>query len=233
MLKRFACHITAHRPVEAMLDLQRESRVGPDGVQAVTVAGNRRMATTNKIPAPPDALLAQYSIPFCVALSLYRNPVDPDSFDDQMHKDSGILAMAARVKMDTIAGQPNDDLTSIGELDIADDEKVGSGNLNRSMSGQAQPSLCANTRLIIMAINAKPMNATICEKISSGETSPRRSRTKPATRFTSPHTTFVVDDDIPRPGGFAKGVGNWVPVIPRTKCGTKFAIKAPPKNAST
>ena len=120
MLKRFACHITAHRPVEAMLDLQRENRFGPDDVQSVAVAGNRRMATTNNIPAPPDALLAQYSIPFCVALSLYRNPVDPDSFDDQVHKDSRILAMAARVKMDTIAGQPNDDLTSIVTVALKD-----------------------------------------------------------------------------------------------------------------
>ena len=66
------------------------------------------------------ALLAQYSISFCVAFSLYRNPVDPDSFDDQVHRDSRILAMAARVKMDTIAGQPNDDLTSIVTVALKD-----------------------------------------------------------------------------------------------------------------
>jgi 2-methylcitrate dehydratase PrpD len=124
MLKRFACHITAHRPVEAMLDLQHENRFGPDDVQSITVAGNRRMATTNNIPAPPDALLAQYSIPFCVALSLYRDPVDPDSFDDQVHKDTRILAMSARVKMDTITGQPNDDLTSIVTVFLKDGRNV-------------------------------------------------------------------------------------------------------------
>jgi len=124
MLKRFACHITAHRPVEAMLDLQRDNRFGPNDVQSVTVAGNRRMATTNNIPAPADALLAQYSIPFCVALSLYRNPVDPDSFDDQVHRDSRILAMAARVKMDVVAGQPNDDLTSVVTVSLKDGRQV-------------------------------------------------------------------------------------------------------------
>lgn len=124
MLKRFACHITAHRPVEAMLDLQRKNRIGPDDVQSITVAGNRRMATTNNIPAPPDALLAQYSIPFCVALSLYRNPVDPDSFDDQVHRDTRILAMAARVKMDVVAGQPNDDLTSVVTVSLKDGRRL-------------------------------------------------------------------------------------------------------------
>ena len=123
MLKRFACHITAHRPVEAMLDLRRENRFAPEDVQSITVAGNRRMATTNNIPAPPDALLAQYSIPFCLALSLYRNPVDPDSFDDQVHRDTRILAMAARVKMDIVAGQPNDDLTSVVTVALSDGRK--------------------------------------------------------------------------------------------------------------
>src|SRR4029079_8275305 len=78
MLKRFACHITAHRPVEAMLDLKNEYKLAAGDVQSIAVTGNQRMATTNNIPAPPDMLLAQYSIPFSVALSLYRNPIDPD-----------------------------------------------------------------------------------------------------------------------------------------------------------
>src|SRR4029079_4425704 len=112
MLKRFACHITAHRPVEAMLDLRNEYKFGAADVEAITVTGNQRMATTNNIPAPPDVLLAQYSIPFSVALSLYRNPIDPDSFDDNVHKDPQILAMAQRVKMTAIPSQAREDLTS-------------------------------------------------------------------------------------------------------------------------
>ncbi len=92
--------------------------------QSITVIGNQRMATTNNIPAPPDALLAQYSIPFCVALALYRNPVDPDSFDDQVHRDARILAMAARVKMEAIDGQPNDDLTSTVTVALKDGRKL-------------------------------------------------------------------------------------------------------------
>ena len=70
------------------------------------------MATTNNIPAPPDVLLAQYSIPFSVALSLYRNPIDPDSFDENVMRDPQILAMAARVKMVIEPGQARENLTS-------------------------------------------------------------------------------------------------------------------------
>jgi 2-methylcitrate dehydratase PrpD len=120
MLKRFACHITAHRPVEAMLDLKNQYKFAAADVRSISIAGNKRMATTNNIPVPGDALLAQYSIPFCVALSLYRNPVDPESFDDQVHKDAPILAMAARVKMIAVDGQRNDDLASTVTVTLND-----------------------------------------------------------------------------------------------------------------
>jgi 2-methylcitrate dehydratase PrpD len=124
MMKRFACHITAHRPVEAMLDLMSEYKFSAGDVVAITVTGNRRMATTNNIPAPPDVLLAQYSIPFSVALSLYRNPIDPDSFDDNVHRDPAILAMAARVKMLTAPGQEREDLTSLVTVTLKDGRSV-------------------------------------------------------------------------------------------------------------
>ncbi|HEY4266341.1 MAG TPA: MmgE/PrpD family protein [Micropepsaceae bacterium] len=124
MMKRFACHITAHRPVEAMLDLMSEYKFSAGDVLAITVTGNRRMATTNNIPAPPDVLLAQYSIPFSVALSLYRNPIDPDSFDDNVHRDPAILAMAARVKMLTAPGQEREDLTSLVTVTLKDGRSV-------------------------------------------------------------------------------------------------------------
>ena len=43
------------------------------------------------------------------------------------------------------------------------------------------------------------------------------------------HTTFVVGDDNPRPGGLEKGEGNLFPETPCTKCGTAFAKKIPAK----
>lgn len=124
MVKRFACHITAHRPVEAMLDLKNEYKFAASDVQTVTVTGNQRMATTNNIPAPADMLLAQYSIPFSVALSLYRNPIDPDSFDENVHRDPQILALAARVKMAITPGQEREDLTSIVSVTLKDGRTV-------------------------------------------------------------------------------------------------------------
>ena len=110
MIKRYACHITAHNPVKAMLDLHRQHGFGPGDIAAITIAGSKRMATINNIPAPPDALLAQFSIPFCTALAMYRDPIDPRSFDAGVAQDAAILALARRVSMSVAPGQANNDL---------------------------------------------------------------------------------------------------------------------------
>jgi 2-methylcitrate dehydratase PrpD len=44
-------------------------------------------------------MMAQYSIPFCVALSLYFDPTDPESFDEKKLKDKKILAMMRKVRL--------------------------------------------------------------------------------------------------------------------------------------
>jgi 2-methylcitrate dehydratase PrpD len=120
MMKRFACHITAHRPVEGILDLRAEHKFAPADVAAIEVIGNRRMATVNNIPAPSDVMVAQYSIPFSVALAVYRNPVDPRSFDEAVARDPEILALASRVRMTVTDGQDNRNLASTVKVTLKD-----------------------------------------------------------------------------------------------------------------
>jgi 2-methylcitrate dehydratase PrpD len=120
MLKRYACHITAHNPVEAMLDLRAEHAFDAADVASITIAGNDRMAKDNNIPAPADVMLAQYSIPFSVALSLYRDPVDPHSFDENVMRDRAILDLAARTMMTVTAGQDRRDLAAAVTVRLKD-----------------------------------------------------------------------------------------------------------------
>jgi 2-methylcitrate dehydratase PrpD len=110
MLKRYACHITAHNPVEAVLDLRDEHKFTAADVARIDIAANERMVKTNNIPAPGDVMLAQYSIPFSVALSLYRDPIDPRSFDDSAVHDAAILDLAARTRLAAVPGQDRRDL---------------------------------------------------------------------------------------------------------------------------
>jgi 2-methylcitrate dehydratase PrpD len=103
-LKRFPVHMTAQTGVQAILELQREHGFTGADVDRVTVAGNQRMATINNIANPTDIMMAQYSIPFCVALALFRDPRDPASFDDSALSDAAIRAMCGRVSV--VAAEP-------------------------------------------------------------------------------------------------------------------------------
>jgi 2-methylcitrate dehydratase PrpD len=124
MLKRYACHITAHNPVEATLDLRNEHKFTATDVASITIAGNERMAKTNNIPAPADMMLAQYSIPFSVALSLYRDPVDPRSFDESAVHDRAILDLASRTKMIATPGQDRRNLVVTVTIKLRDGREV-------------------------------------------------------------------------------------------------------------
>jgi 2-methylcitrate dehydratase PrpD len=97
MLKRFPVHITSHTSVQAIEDLRREHGYAGDDVAAIHIAGNQKMATVNNIPAPADLMMAQYSLPFCVALAHYRNARDPASFNARSFNDPAIRALASKV----------------------------------------------------------------------------------------------------------------------------------------
>jgi 2-methylcitrate dehydratase PrpD len=105
MLKRFPCHITAQTSVQAILDLRAAHGYAAPDVAAIHIAGNDKMARVNNIPSPPDIMLAQYSVPFCVALAHVRDPRDPRAFDAGALQDAQIRSLAQRVTI-TIAKDP-------------------------------------------------------------------------------------------------------------------------------
>ena len=105
-LKRFPVHMTAQTGVQAVLELQAEHGFSGAEVDRVVVAGSERMATINNIRNPADMMMGQYSIPFCVALALFRDPRDPASFDDSALTDPSIRSMCDRVAVTTADPAP-------------------------------------------------------------------------------------------------------------------------------
>src|ERR1044071_6791638 len=93
VLKRYPVHATAHAAVRAVRDLQAEHGFAGGDVENVTVTGNRRMVERHAIAEPADLMLAQYSIPFCVALALHREARDPESYDESALADPKIRAL--------------------------------------------------------------------------------------------------------------------------------------------
>lgn len=67
-------------------------------IQKVVVGTSRFAVNSNSNPAPADTMDAQYSIPYCAALALTRDPGDPRAFEPTTYNDPALLALASRVE---------------------------------------------------------------------------------------------------------------------------------------
>lgn len=99
LTKRYACHITAHTAVDSALALRAEHGFTAEDVASMTLAGTERMLRVNNIARPKDLMMSQYSIPYCTALAMFHDPMDPSVFNDEAARDPRILDLAARVTM--------------------------------------------------------------------------------------------------------------------------------------
>jgi 2-methylcitrate dehydratase PrpD len=98
-IKRCACHINAHAPIEALQTLREEIPFDPNEIRAIEIGGIEKLVTHHANYRPTDLMMAQYSIPFCIALSVYFDPTDPASFDEKKIKDKNIAALMRKVKL--------------------------------------------------------------------------------------------------------------------------------------
>ena len=62
------------------------------------MGGIEKLVAHHAIYQPKDLMAAQYSIPFCVALSLYYDPKDPSRLLKRISDDK-ILAMMRKVRL--------------------------------------------------------------------------------------------------------------------------------------
>jgi 2-methylcitrate dehydratase PrpD len=115
-LKRYPCHINAHTAVKAVSALQAEHRFSAADIAGVRVLGSERMATLHNIPEPADLMMAQYSVPFCVALALVRDPRNPDSFDEAALNDRRIRTLCRHVRVEAAPAQAGAGCTVAVEL---------------------------------------------------------------------------------------------------------------------
>ena len=118
LMKRFACHISAHTSVQAILDLRAAHGFAGADVAAIRIAGNEKMAKVNNIPRPKDVMMCQYSIPFSVALAHFRDPRDPRSYDEAALNDPAIRSLAERVTITAAQGH-HDHATLRADVEVA------------------------------------------------------------------------------------------------------------------
>jgi 2-methylcitrate dehydratase PrpD len=121
-LKRYPCHITAHTPVTAVMALRAAHGFTAADVRAVTVEGTAKMAEMHALQEPADLVLAQYSIPFCVALALTGDARDPERFTEDAVRDPEVRALCRRVAVRAAPGAHG--WTTTTRIELADGRQL-------------------------------------------------------------------------------------------------------------
>ncbi|HEY0297328.1 MAG TPA: MmgE/PrpD family protein [Bordetella sp.] len=98
-MKRYPCHVTAQPAVQALRDMMREHGFAAGDVAGLSLRMSEKVVSHHDIRAPGDVMTAQYSVPFCVALALHRDPEDPRSFDESALADADIRRMCALIDL--------------------------------------------------------------------------------------------------------------------------------------
>jgi 2-methylcitrate dehydratase PrpD len=110
--KTFPCHVTSQSPVQALLALRAQHSFAPADVAKIVIEVSDKVLSHHADPAPRDVATAQYSLPFTIALALFRDPGDPQAFLDGPNQNPAILDLAKRVELRPYAkeGPNNNDM---------------------------------------------------------------------------------------------------------------------------
>ena len=139
-IKRCACHINAHAPIEALQQLRDEIGFKPDEIREIIVGGIEKLVTHHAIYRPKDLMMAQYSIPFCVALSLYDDPTDPESFSEKKLKDKKLLAMMRKIRLKVDRRNRTEGLGPRGAIDPRSGKQAATVKIDHSFQRHAGKS---------------------------------------------------------------------------------------------
>lgn len=102
--KRYGCHITAHTPVQSLIELRTEAAFDGDAVAELVIEASAKVLSHHVNAEPNDLAGAQYSVPFCAAIALYFNLSDPRVFSPATLADPRVRAAARRIRVVPLAG---------------------------------------------------------------------------------------------------------------------------------
>lgn len=117
--KMFPCHVAAQAPVQAIRQLQREHGFDPQDVVRIAIEVSDKVLSHHAERAPRDVGTAQYSVPFSVALALFRDPTDPQAFLDGPNQDVRILDLCKRIELLPYGGTITRDRNFTCRLEVA------------------------------------------------------------------------------------------------------------------
>jgi 2-methylcitrate dehydratase PrpD len=97
--KRYPCHVTAHVPVQLLRGfIEAHGFTGSD-IRTLSIEASDKVLSHHNEREPPDIMLAQYSVPFCVAIAAFHDPLDPNVFNDRVVRDNKVRELAGRIRV--------------------------------------------------------------------------------------------------------------------------------------
>ena len=99
--KPFACCLSSHAGIHALLALVRRHDLKPDQVESVEAYTNPGSYYMIKNPDPRDELQAKFSLPFCLASAIMHRDVSYRAFDQEKLWDPAVRRLMARVSLET------------------------------------------------------------------------------------------------------------------------------------
>ncbi len=162
VLKRYPCHATAHAAVKAVRDLQAEHGFVGAAVEEITITGDGRVVERHNILEPADLMLAQYSIPFSVALALHREARNPESWDETALADPQIRALTRRVRLVQEPGGGHGATASRVTITLADGRRLE----RRAEGGMLEPGELADKfRRLTRSALGEPAAAALYKRL--------------------------------------------------------------------
>lgn len=99
--KPFACCLSSHAGIHALLGLVRKHDLRPEHVEAVEAYTNPGSYYMIRNPDPRDELQAKFSLPFCLASALVHRDVSYRAFDDERIWEPQVREVMKRVSLET------------------------------------------------------------------------------------------------------------------------------------
>src|SRR5205823_533871 len=83
--------------VKRLRNLMTTGRFGAGDIHAIAIEASGKVLSHHNERAPADIMLAQYSVPFCVAIATFHDPLDPAVFSDEVARDPRVRALAKAI----------------------------------------------------------------------------------------------------------------------------------------
>jgi 2-methylcitrate dehydratase PrpD len=99
-LKLFPIHITAHAPAYLLRTLMKQQGFRGDDIATLRMGVSEKVLSHHAGRAPHDVMQAQYSVPYCTAISAHRDLGDPHTLAEDVLTDPQIRALAERIVLE-------------------------------------------------------------------------------------------------------------------------------------